>query len=39
VLFLWSVYSTLVLPDFSANTLGVLGISSAGYLGFKFASQ
>ena len=36
--FLWSLNNILALPDFSTATLGLLGISTASYLGFKFAS-
>jgi hypothetical protein len=39
VVFLWSLNPLLALPDFSTNTLALLGISNAGYLGFKFAAQ
>jgi hypothetical protein len=36
--FLWSLNRILALPDFSSTTLGLLGISTASYLGFKFAA-
>jgi hypothetical protein len=39
VVFLWSLNKTLALPNFSPNTLALLGISNAGYLGFKLAAQ
>jgi hypothetical protein len=39
VVFLWSLNTLLTLPDFSPNTLALLGISNAGYLGFKLAAQ
>lgn len=39
VVFLWSLNRLLALPDFSSSTLTLLGISNAGYLGFKFAAQ
>jgi len=33
--FIWSVWWHLAMPDFSAQLLGLLGISSGTYLGFK----
>jgi hypothetical protein len=39
IIFLASLNTLLALPEFSSNTLALLGISNAGYLGFKFASQ
>lgn len=39
VVFLGSLNTFLELPEFSTNTLALLGISNAGYLGFKFAAQ
>ena len=35
VVFVTSVYRELALPDFSATLLGLMGISSGTYLGFK----
>jgi hypothetical protein len=34
--FVITVYRTLAMPDFNANLLTLMGISSAGYVGFKF---
>ena len=36
VIFLVSVWSDLAMPDFNATLLGLMGISSGTYLGFKF---
>jgi hypothetical protein len=36
VIFLASVYNSLAMPQFSATLLGLMGISSGTYLGFKF---
>lgn len=38
VIFLQTLYITQALPEFSSETLGLLGISSAGYLGFKYTA-
>ncbi len=35
IIFCVSVYETLTMPNFSATLLGLLGISSGTYLGFK----
>ena len=35
-IFLYGVYSELTMPQFSATLLAVMGISGAGYVGFKF---
>ena len=35
VIFLVSVYNNLEMPEFSAGLLGLMGISSGTYLGFK----
>jgi hypothetical protein len=37
--FLGGLNSILALPEFSTDTLSLLGISSASYLGYKFASH
>ena len=34
--FVITVYRTLAMPDFNGNLLTLMGISSAGYVGFKF---
>ena len=39
VVFVTSVYRELVMPDFSATLLGLMGISSGTYLGFKLPQQ
>jgi len=39
ILFLYSVWSRLSMPTFSATLLGLLGISAGTYLGFKFPEQ
>jgi len=36
VIFAISVYNDLLMPDFSATLLGLMGISSGTYVGFKF---
>jgi hypothetical protein len=36
VIFVISVYTDLIMPDFSATLLGLMGISSGTYIGFKF---
>ncbi|HXG93472.1 MAG TPA: hypothetical protein VNN73_14080 [Blastocatellia bacterium] len=35
ILFIYSVYSRLSMPDFSATLLALMGISSGTYIGFK----
>ena len=35
-MFVITVYRTLAMPDFNGNLLTLMGISSAGYVGFKF---
>jgi hypothetical protein len=35
VIFIASVYRSLEMPEFSAGLLGLMGISSGTYLGFK----
>jgi len=39
VIFVSSVYNTLTMPEFSATLLGLMGISSGTYIGFKFPEQ
>jgi len=39
VIFALSVYDDLVTPNFSATLLGLMGISSGTYIGFKFPEQ
>jgi len=34
-----SVYGNLAMPEFSSNLLGLMGISSGTYIGFKFPEQ
>jgi hypothetical protein len=37
--FVISVYRTLAMPEFNANLLTLMGISSAGYVGFKYPEK
>jgi hypothetical protein len=37
--FVITVYRTLAMPEFNANLLTLMGISSAGYVGFKFPEK
>jgi hypothetical protein len=39
VMFLSSVYNQLTMPEFSTTLLGLMGISSGTYIGFKFPEQ
>jgi hypothetical protein len=39
VIFGISVYNDLLMPNFSANLLGLMGISAGTYIGFKFPEQ
>lgn len=39
IMFVSSVYNNLTMPDFSATLLGLMGISSGTYIGFKFPEQ
>jgi hypothetical protein len=39
VIFLWTVYTTLAMPDFSATLLGLMGISSGAYLLLKIPEK
>jgi hypothetical protein len=36
IIFIASVYNKLTMPEFSATLLGLMGISSGTYIGFKF---
>jgi hypothetical protein len=36
IIFISSVYNDLTMPEFSATLLGLMGISSGTYIGFKF---
>ena len=36
IMFISSVYNNLTMPEFSATLLGLMGISSGTYIGFKF---
>jgi len=37
--FLIDVYRTLAMPEFSVTLLALMGVTSAGYLGFKFPEK
>jgi hypothetical protein len=39
IIFVSSVYNKLTMPEFSATLLGLMGISSGTYIGFKFPEQ
>lgn len=39
IMFLSSVYNSLTMPEFSPTLLGLMGISSGTYLGFKFPEK
>jgi hypothetical protein len=39
IIFLFDVYRTLRMPQFSELQLALMGVTSAGYLGFKFPEQ
>lgn len=39
VIFVSSVYNGLTMPEFSATLLGLMGLSSGTYIGFKFPEQ
>lgn len=39
VMFVSSVYNRLTMPEFSTTLLGLMGISSGTYIGFKFPEQ
>jgi hypothetical protein len=37
--FIFNVYNQLTMPEFSATLLGLMGMSSGTYIGFKFPEQ
>jgi Flp pilus assembly protein TadB len=39
MIFVISAYTDLLMPDFSATLLGLMGISAGTYVGFKFPEQ
>ncbi len=39
IIFISSVYNNLTMPEFSPTMLGLMGISSGTYIGFKFPEQ
>jgi hypothetical protein len=39
IIFVSSVYNDLSMPEFSATLLGLMGISSGTYIGFKFPEK
>jgi hypothetical protein len=39
VMFVSSVYNSLAMPEFSATLLGLMGLSSGTYIGFKFPEK
>ena len=39
IMFISSVYNRLTMPEFSATLLGLMGISSGTYIGFKFPEK
>jgi hypothetical protein len=39
IIFIRSVYRDLAMPDFNASLLGLMGISSGTYVGFKFPEK
>jgi hypothetical protein len=39
IIFVSSVYNGLSMPEFSATLLGLMGLSSGTYIGFKFPEQ
>lgn len=39
IIFISDVYNSLNMPDFSATLLGLMGLSSGTYIGFKFPEQ
>jgi hypothetical protein len=39
IMFISSVYNKLTMPEFSATLLGLMGISSGTYIGFKFPEK
>ncbi len=39
IIFIWSVYEKLEMPEFSGTMLALMGISSGTYIGFKFPEK
>jgi len=39
IIFVSSVYNNLSMPEFSTTLLGLMGISSGTYIGFKFPEK
>ncbi|OGP69540.1 MAG: hypothetical protein A2Y80_00945 [Deltaproteobacteria bacterium RBG_13_58_19] len=39
IMFIYTVYNTLAMPEFDATLLGLMGISSGTYIGFKLPKQ
>ncbi|HXD32539.1 MAG TPA: hypothetical protein VN643_15565 [Pyrinomonadaceae bacterium] len=39
IMFVSSVYNSLAMPDFSTTLLGLMGLSSGTYIGFKFPEK
>ena len=39
IIFLSAVYNSLAMPEFSTTLLGLMGISSGTYIGFKFPEK
>jgi hypothetical protein len=39
VIFIWSVYRNMTMPEFDASLLTLMGISSGTYVGFKFPEK
>jgi hypothetical protein len=39
IIFVSSVYNNLTMPEFSATLLGLMGLSSGTYMGFKFPEK
>ena len=39
VIFAWSVYRNMTMPEFDASLLTLMGISSGTYVGFKFPEK
>jgi hypothetical protein len=39
IIFVISAYTDLLMPNFSATLLGLMGISAGTYVGFKFPEQ
>lgn len=39
IIFVSSVYNSLTMPEFSATLLGLMGLSSGTYIGFKFPEK